>query len=71
MASNADRQARYRQRHLAEGTATRLNMVVSAHAKAAIARLARHYGVTKRAAVGTDRCRTGGFAQPLQTLQMM
>jgi hypothetical protein len=47
--SNAERQRRYRQRHLVEGTDTRLNTVVSPHAKAALVRLAKHYAVTERA----------------------
>ncbi|WP_440997649.1 RepB family protein [Arhodomonas sp. SL1] len=47
--SDAERQRAYRQRQLKEGTADRINMVVSAHAKAALARLARHRGETQRA----------------------
>ena len=48
--SNAARQAAYRQRHLhdVDGQGERINMVVSAQAKAQLERLSRHYGVTQR-----------------------
>lgn len=42
----AERQARYRQRHLQEGDRERLQLVVSLQAKRALERLARHHGVT-------------------------
>jgi hypothetical protein len=44
--SAAEKQARYRQRHLRDGDRERLPAVVSLHAKLALGRLARHYGVT-------------------------
>lgn len=44
--SNAARQAEYRARHANDSE--RLNMLVSAHTKRAIERLARHYGVTQK-----------------------
>lgn len=47
--SSRERQAEYRRRHLADGSDVRLNVVVSAHAAAALKRLARHRGVTQRA----------------------
>jgi hypothetical protein len=40
--SNAERQRRYRQRHYVDGTKVRLDLAVSAHASAALRRLARH-----------------------------
>ena len=48
---NATRQAAYRQRHLqdVDGDCARLNAVVSITAKAELDRLARHYGLTRRA----------------------
>lgn len=45
------RQAAYRVRHLKEGSGVRLDMVVSATTAAALARMARHYGVSRRAAL--------------------
>ena len=53
MTTNAERQRLYRERHLVEGTDARLNAIVSAHAKAALKRLARHYDVTERAMLET------------------
>ena len=47
--SNAERQRAYRQRHLAEGEGHRLNLVVAVQTGAQLDRLAKHYGVTKRA----------------------
>ena len=49
--ANAARQAAYRARHLQDvnGDGERINAVVSVAAKAQLGRLARHYGVTKRA----------------------
>lgn len=49
--TNAQRQAAYRRRNRdPERPATaRVNSVVSAHAAAALARLARHHGTTQRA----------------------
>lgn len=51
--SNAERQRQYRQRHLADvdGQGHRLNLVVSVPAGAQLERLAKHYGVTKRAMI--------------------
>lgn len=48
--TNAERQAAYRRRHLADinGTLERLNMLVSLHAKRKLERLAAAYGVTQR-----------------------
>ncbi len=43
------RQAAYRVRHLKEGSDCRLDMVVSATTAAALARMARHRGVSRRA----------------------
>jgi hypothetical protein len=46
--SNASRQSAYRKRHLQdeEGHCERINQVVSLHAKRALERLAKCYGVT-------------------------
>ena len=49
MATAAERQHAYRQRHLAEGEAARLNVVIDYSAKAQLSRLARHRGTTQRA----------------------
>ncbi len=51
MATSAQRQAAYRQRHLqdTDGSGERLNMIVSVQAKAQLKRLARHAGITQRA----------------------
>ncbi len=48
--SNAQRQADYRQRHLQseDGCLQRLGLMVDLHAKLALQRLARCYGVTQR-----------------------
>ena len=48
--SNAERQAEYRIRHLKndEGKGELLNMVIDLHAKRALERLAKCYGVTQR-----------------------
>lgn len=48
--SNAERQAAYRARHLkdVEGKGGRLNLVIDIHAKLALERLARCYGVTQK-----------------------
>ena len=45
---NAKRQAEYRKRHLKEGTAQRLNVILSSDSKLALERLANHYGVTNK-----------------------
>ena len=49
--TNAERQAEFRRRHLqdVDGDCARLNAIVSITAKAKLDRLARHYGVTRRA----------------------
>ncbi len=49
--TSAQRQAAYRQRRLQDGTDSRLNVLVSATAKAALERMAQHYGVTQREAL--------------------
>jgi macrodomain Ter protein organizer (MatP/YcbG family) len=51
--STSERQRAYRQRHLAEGDAERLNVVVSVQAKRQLERLARHRGVTQRETLET------------------
>jgi hypothetical protein len=52
-ASNAQRQAAYRAKHLrsVDGTGERLNIVVGTSAKRALERLASCYGVTQRAMI--------------------
>lgn len=49
--TNAERQAAYRQRHLKDwaGGKERINLVVENTASDRLARLSRHYGVTKSA----------------------
>ncbi len=49
--NNAERQRQYRQRHLqdAEGQGERLNMIISFHAKWALARMAAHRNITQKA----------------------
>jgi hypothetical protein len=52
MAKNpAARQAAYRQKHLhdLDGTKARLNLILDQRAKLALARLARHHGLTQTA----------------------
>ncbi len=53
MATNAERQAAYRARHLkdVDGTGERLNLIVDAKAKRALERLAVHYAVTQRSMI--------------------
>lgn len=53
MATNAERQAAYRARHLAsvDGQGERLNLIVGVQAKRALERLASCYGVTQRAMI--------------------
>lgn len=53
MATNAERQAAYRARHLAsvDGQGERLNLIVGTPAKKALERLAACYGVTQRAMI--------------------
>ena len=53
MATNAERQRAYRQRHLqdVDSIGARLNLVVSVQAKAQLRRLARHHGISQRAMV--------------------
>lgn len=46
--TGAQRQQAYRRRHLAEGNAERLNVVVSAQAKRQLERLAKHRDATQR-----------------------
>lgn len=47
--SAAERQRRYMQRHIADGSDTRVSVMLSAPADAALRRLAKHRGMTKRA----------------------
>lgn len=51
MASNAERQANYRKRHLKDesGALSRLNVMISFQGKIRLERLASCYGVTQRA----------------------
>lgn len=58
--SNAERQRAYRQRHLKDGTADRINVVVDAATKARLERLARHYGVTQVAVLADLLARADG-----------
>lgn len=53
MATNAERQAAYRAKHLkdVDGTGERLNIIINTHAKRALERLASCYGVTQRATI--------------------
>ncbi len=51
MATSAERQASYRQRHLGEGSAERLSVVIGVSAKRQLERLARHRSVTQRAVI--------------------
>ncbi len=53
MATNAERQAAYRAKHLKdiEGVDVRLNIIVHATTKAALKRLAVCYGVTQKAMI--------------------
>ena len=45
---NAKRQAEYRKRRLKEGSDQRLNVILDMHAKLALDRMAKHYGVTNK-----------------------
>ena len=58
--SSAERQRRYRQRHLSdvEGTGARLNLVIDAQAKRTLTRLAACYGLTLRDALAQVLQRT-------------
>lgn len=51
--TNAERQRRYRERHLRslEGQAERINLIASVQTKAAIDRLANYWQTTRRAAL--------------------
>lgn len=52
MATNAERQRAYRQRHLqdiSDSMAARINVIVGAGTKAQLERLARHHGLSQRA----------------------
>lgn len=53
--TNAQRQAKYRERRLkdADGTGSRLNLVIGLNAHMALKRLALRYGVTVTELVGT------------------
>lgn len=45
---NAKRQADYRKRHLKEGTAQRLNVILALDAKQALERLAKRHGLSHK-----------------------
>ena len=49
--SNAEKQASYRKQKIQEGEGSRLQSVISLHAKLAIQRLAQHYGITQAALI--------------------
>jgi len=49
--SNAERQRKYRTRHLVEGSDSRLGVVLAAGAAAQLKRLARHHGMTQKALI--------------------
>jgi hypothetical protein len=49
--TTAERQRRYMQRHVADGSDTRTVLMLSAQAHAALRRLAKHYGCSQRAVV--------------------
>ena len=51
LATSADRQAVFRQRHLAEGNAERLNIMLEVSAKRQLERLARHRSTKQRAVI--------------------
>ena len=46
---NAKRQAEYRKRHLKEGTAQRLNVILGVDAKRALELLAKRHGLSHKA----------------------
>ena len=46
---NAKRQAEYRKRHLKEGTAQRLNVILDVDAKRALELLAKRHGLSHKA----------------------
>lgn len=47
--TNAQKQAAYRARKLVDGDGERIQVIVSLHAKRALERLARHYGMSQAA----------------------
>ncbi len=49
--TNAEKQANYRKRKIKEGEGERLQVIISLHAKLAIQRLAKHYGITQAALI--------------------
>ncbi len=49
--TNAEKQANYRKRKIKEGEGERLQAIISLHAKLAIQRLAKHYGITQAALI--------------------
>lgn len=49
---NAKRQAEYRKRHLKEGSAQRLNVILELNAKLALERMAKYHGVTNKELLG-------------------
>lgn len=53
MVTSAERQAAFRQRHLTEGNAERLNIILGVSAKRQLERLARHLGSAQRAVLET------------------
>ncbi|OIQ72022.1 hypothetical protein GALL_463560 [mine drainage metagenome] len=46
--ANAKKQANYRKRHLKEGTAQRLNVILDDDVKLALERMAKHHGITNK-----------------------
>lgn len=66
--TNAERQAAYRQRHLAseDGRGERLNVVIDVHARACLQRLARHHGISQRQML--ERLLTGAEQSVLEGL---
>jgi hypothetical protein len=65
----AERQRAYRQRKIADGTDSRLDVVVSASAAAALLRLARHHGISQRAMLEqvlaqAEQATVAGMADP-------
>lgn len=66
--TSAQRQAAYRKKHLQDedGSKARLNLLLDLHAKLALARLARRYGVTQTACL--ERLVSEAQARELETM---
>ena len=65
--TNAERQARYRRKHLKEGTRTRREFVLSAYADMALDRLTRHHElpvttVIERTIIEAEQAVTDGMS---------